>query len=88
MEPTLEGVDRSRKRDYSPRHRLRRDMVTVNPIFELFVSVSITGCNKLFHCMNCQRDVSMESRGAAEFSRHFFGKRHWQLDVTYWVACV
>ena len=25
----------------------------------------------------------MESRGAAEFSRHFFGKRHWQLDVAY-----
>ena len=25
----------------------------------------------------------MESRGALEFSRHFFGKRHWQLDVTY-----
>ena len=32
-----------------------------------------------------QRDVSMESRGAAEFSRHFFGKRQWLLDVTYWV---
>ena len=31
--------------------------------------------------MICQRDNSMESRGPAEFSRHFFGKRHWQLDV-------
>ena len=25
----------------------------------------------------------MESRGAAEFARHFFGKHHWELDVTY-----
>ena len=50
---------------------------------DVFVSGSSTGSDKLFHCMICQRDVSMESRGAAEFSRHFFGKRHWQLDVTY-----
>ena len=33
--------------------------------------------------MICHRDVSMESRGAGEFSRHFFGKRHWLLDITY-----
>ena len=83
MESTLEGAERGRKRVYSPRSRLRRDMVTGNPIYELFVSGSSTGSDKLFHCMICQRDVSMESRGAAEFSRHFFGKRHWQLDVTY-----
>ena len=25
----------------------------------------------------------MESRGASEFARHFFGKRHWQVDVRY-----
>ena len=83
MKTTLESADRSRKRVYSPRNHLRRDMVVGNPIYELFVSGSSTGSNKLFHCMICQRDVSMESRGAAEFSRHFFGKRHWQLDVTY-----
>ena len=58
-------------------------MVANHPVFELFVSGSSTGSNKLFHCMICQRDVSMESRGAAEFARHFFGKRHWELDVTY-----
>ena len=33
--------------------------------------------------MICQRDVLIESRGPAEFPRHFFGKRHWQLDVAY-----
>ena len=80
---TLDSASRSRKRVYSPRNRLRRDMVTGHPIFELFVSGSSTGSDKAFHCMICQRDVSMESRGAAEFSRHFFGKRHWQLDVAY-----
>ena len=83
MEMTLDDASRSRKRKYSPRNRLRRDMVTGNPIFELFVSGSNTGSDKTFHCMLCQRDVSMESRGAAEFTRHFFGKRHWQLDVAY-----
>ena len=83
MEMTLDSASRSRKRVYSPRNRLRRDMVTGHPIFELFVSGSSTGSDKAFHCMICQRDVSMESRGAAEFSRHFFGKRHWQLDVAY-----
>ena len=83
MEMTLDSASRNRKRVYSPRHRLRRDMVTGHPIFELFVSGSSTGSDKAFHCMICQRDVSMESRGAAEFSRHFFGKRHWQLDVAY-----
>ena len=83
METTLESADRGRKRVYSPRNRLRRDMVTGNPIYELFVSGSSTGSATMFHCMICQRDVSMESRGAAEFSRHFFGKRHWLLDVTY-----
>ena len=83
MESTLEGATRGRKRAYSPRNRLRRDMVSGHPVFELFVSGSSTGSDKLFHCMICQRDVSMESRGPAEFARHFFGKRHWVLDVSY-----
>ena len=83
MESTLEGATQGRKRAYSPRNRLRRDMVSGHPVFELFVSGSSTGSDKLFHCMICQRDVSMESRGPAEFARHFFGKRHWVLDVTY-----
>ena len=34
METTLESADRSRKRVYSPRNRLRRDMVTGNPIYD------------------------------------------------------
>ena len=58
-------------------------MVVNHSIFELFVSGCRTGSDKLFHCMICQRDVSMESRGRAEFARHFFGKRHWEMDVTY-----
>ena len=78
---TLDEASRSRKRVYSPRNRLRRDMVAGHLIFELFVSGSSSGSDKAFHCMICQRDNSMESRGPAEFSRHFFGKRHWQLDV-------
>ena len=77
METTLEDASRKRKRVYSSRHQLRRDMGAG------LVSGSSTGYDKDFHCMICQRDVSMESRGAAEFFRHFFGKRHWQLDVVY-----
>ena len=83
MESTLEGATRGRKRAYSPRNRLRRDMVSGHPVFELFLSGSSTASDKLFHCMICQRDVSMESRGPAEFARDFFGKGHWVLDVTY-----
>ena len=86
VEASLEEISspqRQRKRVYSLRKRLRRDMIGDNPIYQLFVSGSSTGCDKHFFCMICHRDVSMESRGALEFSRHFFGKRHWQLDVTY-----
>ena len=74
---------RQRTRAYRSRNRLRRDMLKDNPFFELFVSGSSTGSDKHFYCMICHRDVSMESRGAGEFSRHFFGKRHWLLDITY-----
>ena len=74
---------RQRTRAYSSRNRLRRDMLKDNPIFELFVSDSSTGSDKHFYCMICHRDVSMESRGAGEFGRSFFGKRHWLLDITY-----
>ena len=83
MESTLEGATRGRKRAYSRRNRLRRDIVSGHPVFELFVSGSSTGSDKVFHCMICQREVSMESRGPGEFTRHFFGKRHWVLDVTH-----
>ena len=86
VEACLEEIlspQRQRKRVYSMRKRLRRDMIGDNPIYQLFVSGSSTGCDKHFFCMICHRDVSMESRGALEFSQHFFGKRHWQLDVTY-----
>ena len=58
-------------------------MVANRPFFELFVSGSSTGSDKMFHCTICHRDVSMESRGAPEFVSHFYGKRHWELDVTY-----
>ena len=60
---TLDEASCSRKRVYSPRNRLRRDMVAGHPIFELFVSGSSSGSDKAFHWMICQRDVSMESRG-------------------------
>ena len=86
VETSLDGVpgpQRQLKRVYSPRNRLRRNMVGDNPIYQLFVSGSSTGSDKLFFCKICHRDVSMESRGASEFTRHFFGKRHWQLDLTY-----
>ena len=85
VEVSLEEVrtpQRQRGRVYSSRNRLRRDMIRDNPIYQLFVSGSSTGCDKLFYCMICHRDMSMESRGAAEFSRQF-GKRHWLLDMTY-----
>ena len=82
MESTLEA-SRGGKRTYSSRNHLRRDMVSGHPVFALFVSGSSTGSEKAFHSMICQRDVTMESRGAGEFARHFFGKRDWLLDVTY-----
>ena len=69
VETRLEGVlgpRRQRKRVHSPRNRLRRDMVGDNPIYQLFVSGSSTGSDKLFFCKICHRDVSMESRGASE----------------------
>ena len=60
-------------------------MVANHPVFGLFVSASSTGSDKLLHCMITvrNRDVSMESRGVEEFARHFSGKRHCVLDVTY-----
>ena len=86
VETSLEGIalpQRQRRRVYSSRHRLRRNMFGDNPIYQLFVSGSSTGSDKLSFCKICHRDVSMESRMASKFARHFFGKRHWQLDVTY-----
>ena len=79
----LSSPQRQRKRVYSLRKRPRRDMIGDNPIFQLFVSGSSSGSDKHFFCKICHRDASMESRGAFEFSCHCFGKRHWQLDVTY-----
>ena len=65
MEVTLDEASRGRKRVYSSQNRLRRDMVAGHPIFELFVSGSSSGSDRGFHCMICQRDVSLESRGLA-----------------------
>ena len=83
VESSLTSLHRPKKRAYSPRNRLRREMVRGHPVLELFVSGSSTGSDKLFFCTICHRDVSMETRGAAELTRHFSGDRHWQADVTY-----
>ena len=68
---------------YSSRHRLRKDMVGDHPVYSLFVSGLSSGSSSLFHCMICRRDVSMQSRGAREFVRHFGSDRHWFRDVAY-----
>ena len=86
MEKSLEGVSpliHGRKRVYSARHHLRREMVGDHPVYSLFVSGSSTGSPEKFFCRICHRDVSMRTRGAGEFSRHFFGERHWRADVAY-----
>ena len=86
MELRLESVaasQRQKKRTYSSRNRLRRDMVRGHPVLELFVSGASTGSEKHFFCTICHKDVSMETRGAGELVRHFSGHRHWQADVTY-----
>ena len=68
---------------YSSRYHLRKDMVGDHPIFSLFVSGASNGSSSLFHCMICKRDVSMLSRGAKEFVRHYSGERHWSRDVAF-----
>ena len=83
VESSLTSLHRPKKRAYSPRNRLRREMVRGHPVLELFVSGSSTGSDKSFLCTICHRDVSMETRGAGELTRHFSGDRHWQADVTY-----
>ena len=77
------SLHRLKKRVYSPRNQLRREMVRGHPVLELFVSGSSTGSDKSFFCTICHRDVSMETRGAGELTRHFSSDRHWQADVTY-----
>ena len=77
------GTSRPRRPTYSPRNRLRRDMVKDHPTFELFVTGFSTNCATSFFCTKCERDVSMETRGAGERARHFFGPRHWERDVLY-----
>ena len=67
MEMALDDASRSRKRVYGPRHRLRRDMVAGHPIFELFISGSSTGSDKLsLHDLPAGRVHGVA--GAAEFS--------------------
>ena len=86
MEHRLESVtssQRQKKRTYSSRNRLRRDIVRGHPVLEHFVSGSSTGSEKHFFCTICHKDVSMETRGAGDLVRHFSGPRHWQTDVTY-----
>ena len=70
-------------RKYSSRHLLRKDMVGDHPVFILFVSRASNGSSSRFHCMICKRDVSMQSREAREFVRHFAADRHWSRDVAY-----
>ena len=85
MESSLEAVALrgSPVKKYSSRHHLRKDMVGDHPIFSLFVSGASNGSASRFHCMICKRDVSMLSRGAKEFIRHYSGDRHWSRDVAY-----
>ena len=84
MEQCLEAAAptlRRPKRSYSSRHR--RDVVGNHPFYSLFVSGSGVGSDEKLYCRICHRDVSMRSRGAGEFSRHFNEDRHWQADVKY-----
>ena len=85
MESSLEAVAlrETPVKKYSSRHHLRKDMVGDHPIFSLFVSGASNGSATHFHCMICKRDVSMQSRGAREFIRHYSGDRHWTRDVAY-----
>ena len=58
-------------------------MVGDHPVLSVFVSGSSTGVSTSFHCMICRLDVSMHSRGAREFIRHYSSDRHWERDVAY-----
>ena len=81
--PEAVALRESPVRKSSSRHYLRKDMVGNHPVFSLFVSGASNGSASRFHCMICKRDVSMQSRGAREFVRHFSGDRHWTRDVAY-----
>ena len=85
MESSLEAVALrgSPVKKYSSRHHLRKDMVGDHPIFSLFVSGASNGSASSFHCMICKSDVSMLSRGAREFIRHYSSDRHWSRGVAY-----
>ena len=76
VETSLEGApgpQRQRKRMYSPRNRLRRDMVGDTPIYQLFVSGSSTGSDKLVLLQNlssgCVDGVAWGIRGHPPFLR-------------------
>ena len=77
------GVSPKKKKKYSSRNHLRKDMVAVNEILSEFVSASKNGLSTYFFCTMCERDVSMVSRGASELVRQFTSNRHWERDVTY-----
>ena len=75
MEERLGSAKKVKK--YSSRNRLRRDMLTLNPAYEIFVSGSKSGSDKFFFCRVCHRDVGMKAQGAGEFARHFRSDGHW-----------
>ena len=77
------GVSPRKKKKYSSRNHLRKDMVAGDEILSEFVSGSKNGLTTYFFCTMCERDVSMISRGASELVRHFTSERHWERDVTY-----
>ena len=85
VENSLIGLSASREksRTYSFRSRLRRHMVTDDPIYSLFVSTSSTGYPWAFYCTICHRDVYMSTRGAGELDCHFGILKHWTADVIY-----
>ena len=65
------GVRPKKKKKYSSRNHLRKDMVAGNEILSEFVSGSKNGQSTYFFCTMCERDVSMVSRGASVLVRHF-----------------
>ena len=76
-------LSKKRVRKYSSRYALRREMLTLNPVFPDFASGSSTGAATHFYCKVCHRNLKMVARGPGEFVRHFSSDGHWFKDVTY-----
>ena len=77
----LSSVKKVKK--YSSRNWLRRDMWSLDPAYEVFVSGPKCGSGKYFFCRICERDVGIRAHGSGEFAQHFQSDGHWHRDVTY-----